>query len=152
MNAPAENYNILGTTQYAAPEYFLGSGGSTRSDLFSLGVITYQMLSGKLPYGTEVAKCKNKAAQNKLAYDFLRYARRDIPAWVDDAIKKAVHPDPYKRYEELSEFIFDLYHPNKAFLNKTRPPLLERNPMVFWKVLSLIQTVIILILLFKLVN
>lgn len=152
MKAPAENYDILGTAQYSAPEYFLGGSGSTRSDLFSLGVITYQMLSGKLPYGPEVAKCKNKAAQNRLVYDFLRYGRRDIPAWVDDAIKKAVHLDPYKRYEEISEFIYDLYHPNKAFLNKTRTPLLERNPMGFWKGLSLIQTVIVLFLLYKLMN
>ena len=42
---------ILGTVQYTAPEYFLGENGSPRSDMFSLGVITYQMLTGKLPYG-----------------------------------------------------------------------------------------------------
>ncbi len=40
--------DILGTAQYAAPEYFLGEGGSPRSDLFSLGVIAYQMLTGQL--------------------------------------------------------------------------------------------------------
>ena len=52
---------IMGTAQYTAPEYFLGEIGTPRSDLFSLGVITYQMLSGKLPYGAEVAKSKTKA-------------------------------------------------------------------------------------------
>jgi hypothetical protein len=58
-----------------------------------------------------------------------------------------VHPNPYKRYEDLSEFIFDLRHPNQAFLNKTRPPLLERNPVAFWKGVSFILTIIIAALL-----
>ncbi len=129
--------NILGTAQYTAPEYFLGENGTSRSDLFSLGVIAYQMLTGKLPFGAEVAKCKTKAAQKKLAYDSIHYLRREIPVWVDEAINKAVHTNPYKRYEDLSEFIFDLRHPNKAFLSKSRLPLLERDPMLFWKLLSL---------------
>ena len=58
-----------------------------------------------------------------------------------------MHPDPYKRYGELSEFVFDLRHPNKEFLNRTRPPLLERNPLVFWKGVSFILAVIVLALL-----
>ena len=48
--------DILGTVQYTAPEYFLGEGGSARSDIFSLGVIAYQMLTGRLPYGAQVRK------------------------------------------------------------------------------------------------
>lgn len=146
---PLRHNNMLGTAQYTAPEYFLGEQGSERSDMFSLGVIAYQMLTSKLPYGAEVAKCKTNAAQNKLMYDSMRYENREIPAWVDDAIRKAVHPNPYKRYEALSEFIFDLRHPNQAFLNKTRPPLLERNPVAFWKGVSFILTIIIVVLLNK---
>ncbi|MDO9270873.1 MAG: bifunctional protein-serine/threonine kinase/phosphatase [Methylobacter sp.] len=149
MSTPLRRDNILGTAQYTAPEYFLGEQGSERSDMFSLSVIAYQMLTGKLPYGAEVAKCKTNAAQNKLMYDSIRYENREIPAWVDDAIRKAVHPNPYKRYEALSEFIFDLRHPNQAFLNKTRPPLLERNPVAFWKGVSFILTIIIVVLLNK---
>jgi len=144
-----ERNNILGTAQYTAPEYFLGESGTTRSDLFSLGVIAYQMLSGKLPYGAQVAKSKTKAAQRKLVYDSVLDDEREIPAWIDETLRKAVHPNPYKRYEELSEFLFDLRHPNKAFLNKTRTPLLERNPVLFWKGVSFILAVIIAILLFK---
>ncbi|MGZ8239298.1 MAG: protein kinase domain-containing protein [Methylobacter sp.] len=149
MTTPIRHDNILGTAQYTAPEYFLGEQGSERSDMFSLAVIAYQMLTGKLPYGAEVAKCKTKAAQNKLMYDSLRYENREIPAWVDDAIRKAVHPNPYKRYEDLTEFIYDLRHPNRAFLNKTRPPLLERNPVAFWKGVSFILALIVVILLNK---
>ena len=91
------------------------------------------MLTGRLPYGTQVPKCRTRAAQRRLGYASARNEKRLIPAWVDEAIRKAVHPDPCKRYGELSEFVHDLQHPNPAFLRKTRPPLMERNPVVFWK-------------------
>lgn len=145
-DSPIAQHPILGTAQYTAPEYFLGQGGSTQSDLFSLGVITYQMLSGRLPYGTKVAKARTKAAQRKLNYTSVMDENREIPLWIDEAIKKAVHPNPQNRYQELSEFIFDLRHPNQKFLNKTLPPLLERNPVLFWKSVSLILAAIILIM------
>jgi serine/threonine protein kinase len=139
--------NILGTAQYTAPEYFLGETGTTRSDLFSLGVIAYQMLSGRLPYGASVARTSSHADQRKLVYQSVLDAKSTIPAWVDDAIRKAVYPDPSKRYDELSEFIFDLRHPNEAFLRKGRQPLIERNPLVFWKSVSLGLALIIVYLL-----
>lgn len=146
MTPLSEQNNLLGTAQYTAPEYFLGNRGTARSDLFSLAVITYQMLSGKLPYGTQVAKCRTKYSQNKLRYISVLDDKREIPAWIDGALKKALHPNPYKRYDEITEFIYDLRHPNKEFLNKERPPLIERNPVVFWKTVSLILVIIILIL------
>ena len=138
---------ILGTAAYTAPEYFLGQTGSSKSDLFSLAVMTYQMLSGKLPYGTEVAKARTKTAQRNLTYRSVLDDDLEIPAWIDDALKKALHPDPYRRYDELSEFMFDLRHPNQTFINKTRPPLMERHPVLFWKTTSFILFVGILILL-----
>jgi serine/threonine protein phosphatase PrpC len=149
ITSPLERHNLLGTAQYTAPEYFVGDEGSTRSDIFSLGVIAYQMLTNKLPYGAEVAKAKTKADQKKLDYHSARDSQREIPVWVDEALRKAVHPDPAKRYEELSEFLFDLRQPNQAFLNKTRPPLLERNPVVFWKCVSFILAVTVAIVLLK---
>ncbi|MES2283165.1 MAG: bifunctional protein-serine/threonine kinase/phosphatase [Pseudomonadota bacterium] len=142
-----EQSQILGTVQYSAPEYFLGEGGTTRSDLFSLGVITYQMLTGRLPYGAEVAKRRSRAAQNHLRYDSVLHEDRDIPAWIDGVLRKAVHPNPAKRYGELSEFLFDLRHPNAAFLSKARQPLLDRNPVAFWRGLSLLLAVAVLALL-----
>ena len=147
IETPVQHFNILGTPQYTAPEYFLGENGTTLSDLFSLGVITCQMLSGRLPYGAQVAKTRTKAAQKKLVYKSVLDENSEIPAWMDEAIRKAVHPDPEKRYEAISEFLFDLRHPNSAFLNKTRPPLMERNPVAFWKGISFILAGIIIFLL-----
>lgn len=141
--------HLLGTAQYTAPGYFLGESGSSRSDMFSLAVITYQMLAGRLPYGAQIAGARTKAAQRKLKYQSVLDDDREIPAWIDDTLQKALHPDPYKRYAEISEFLYDLRHPNKAFMNKTRPPLMERNPVLFWKSISLVLTAIIAILLFK---
>ncbi|MEP6791771.1 MAG: bifunctional protein-serine/threonine kinase/phosphatase, partial [Ramlibacter sp.] len=130
--------DILGTAQYTAPEYFLGEGGSPRSDIFSLGVITYQMLTGRLPYGARVASSRTRAAQNSLVYDSVLEDEREIPAWIDEVLRKAVHPDPRKRYEEVSEFAYDLRHPSTAFLARVRPALIERNPLLFWKGLCLV--------------
>jgi serine/threonine protein kinase len=142
-----EQEHILGTAPYTAPEYFLGDIGSSRSDLFSLAVIIYQMISGDLPYGTQVAKSTTKSAQRKLKYRHLHSDTHEVPMWIDETLKKALHPNPYKRYGELSEFLYDLRHPNKVFLNKSRPPLLERNPVLLWKMISLVLSVIIVLLL-----
>ncbi|WP_420476918.1 protein kinase domain-containing protein [Noviherbaspirillum sp. ST9] len=152
IRTAVERQHMLGTPQFTAPEYFLGDAGSVRSDLYSLGVIAYRMLTGKLPYGIEIARATSRAAQRKLHYDPVRTTARQIPQWVDDAIAKAVHPDPAKRYEDLSEFIYDLHHPNKAFLNRTRLPLIERDPVHFWKVVSLVLLVLVVVLLGMLTN
>jgi len=141
---------ILGTEQYSAPEYFLGANGSARSDVFSLGVIAYQMLAGRLPYGTLVPRSRTRAAQRRLRYAPVRSEERPIPAWVDGAIAKAVDPDPARRYEEPSEFVYDLHYPNPAFLKKTRPPLIERDPLAFWKTITLLLAVALIALLGKL--
>ena len=142
-----EQQHILGTAQYTAPEYFLGEPGTSRSDLFSLGVIAYQMLSGRQPYGAAVARATTRAAQRKLVYRSVLDDKRTIPAWIDGAIRKAVNPDPLKRYDEISEFIYDLRHPNQTFVRQERPPLLERNPVMFWQGVSLGLAVIIAYLL-----
>jgi serine/threonine protein phosphatase PrpC len=145
--APAAGDNqILGTVQYTAPEYFAGEGGSPRSDMFSLGVITYQMLTGELPYGAEVAKARTKSQLRKLRYKPASGEQRAIPAWIDGALRKAVHPDPNKRYDSLSEYTFDLRHPNANYLGAS-PPLIERNPTLFWKCLSAILACAVIALL-----
>jgi hypothetical protein len=107
------------------------------------------MLSGRLPYGAEVAKARTKSAQEKLIYRSVLGHDREIPAWFDEVLRRATHPDPAKRYEELSEFVYDLRHPNRAYLSRVQPPLIERHPVAFWKTLSLILLLIIVVLLFR---
>jgi serine/threonine protein phosphatase PrpC/predicted Ser/Thr protein kinase len=150
MNAANGAAPILGTEQYAAPEYFLGENGTSRSDIFSLGVIAYQLLTGRLPYGARVPRSRTPAAQRRLRYTSAQTDERPIPVWVDEAIRKAVHPDPGARYAELSEFVYDLHHPNPAFLRKPRPPLMERNPLVFWKTVSFLLAVALIVTLHRL--
>ena len=141
---------VPGAIQYAAPEYFLGDGGSVQSDLFALGVICYQLLSGKLPYGASVARIHNRMEQRRLKYRPLAfYDDLNIPIWVDETIRKAVHPEAGKRYQELSEFSYDLRHPNKHYLRKQRAPLLERDPVLFWQILSVLLCLVIVFLLIK---
>ena len=147
IDSPIERSEMLGTLQYTAPEYFLGESGTARSDLFSLGVIAYQMLSGRLPFGAEVPKARTRAAQRQLKYQSVLDDEREIPAWLDEVLRKATHPDPNRRYEELSEFVYDLRHPTEGYLNRKRAPLLERNPVAFWRGVSLILAVVVVILL-----
>jgi serine/threonine protein phosphatase PrpC len=144
---PLERREMLGTLQYMAPEYFIGESGTTRSDLYSLGVIAYQLLSGRLPFGAEVPKARTRAAQRQLVYQSVLDDEREIPAWIDAVLRKATHPDPNRRYEELSEFLHDLRHPTQEWLARTRAPLLERNPVAFWKGLSLLLAAIVIFLL-----
>ncbi|KLK90822.1 protein kinase [Microvirga vignae] len=142
--------DILGTAQYAAPEYFVGERGTWRSDLFSFGVIVYQMLTGRLPYGAEVPKTRSLMQQSRLRYIPASEINPQVPDWIDQALRKAVHPNPMKRYEALSEFTFDLRHPNPTLLKTVRPPLAQRNPVVFWKCVSGILALAVILLLWRL--
>jgi serine/threonine protein phosphatase PrpC len=143
----AERTPVPGTFQYTAPEYFLGDGGTPRSDLYSLGVVTYQMLTGRLPYGARMAQARTRTQQRTVPYVSALDADRELPGWIDGALRRAVHPDPAKRYEELSEFLFDLRHPNEAFQRAATAPLIERNPLLFWKALSFLLACAVLVLL-----
>ena len=146
-NAAGDQNAILGTEQYTAPEYFLGERGSDLSDQFSLGVIAYQMLTGRLPYGAQIARARTRTQLRKIRYAPASRDHRAIPAWIDGALRRAVHPAPSKRYESLSEFVFDLRHPNPAYLGSRPAPLIERNPLLFWKGATALLAIAVLILL-----
>ncbi len=144
--APSEPA-AAGTAQYAAPECLLGESGSPRSDLFSLGVIAYQMLTGRLPYGAGMARARSRADQNKLAYRSALEHNRELPVWIDGVLRKALHVDPLRRYADPAEFVHDLRHPDQEFLQRSRPPLIERNPLAFWQGVSLVLLVVVIALL-----
>lgn len=148
-SAAAGANEILGTAQYTAPEYFLGESGTPRSDIYSLGVIAYQMLTGRLPYGAEMARAKTRAQQRKVAYVTALDEQRELPVWLDAALRKSVHPDPGKRYDELSEFVYDLRTPNRDLVAaQERTPLIQKNPLLFWKLCSFGLAVLALYLLY----
>jgi serine/threonine protein phosphatase PrpC len=139
--------DILGTLQYTAPEYFLGEAATSRSDLFSLGVITYQMLTGKLPYGAQAAQARTRAQFGKLRYRSAALGDRAVPVWVDGTLERAVHPNPAKRYDSLSEFLFDLRQPNANYVTSSAAPLIERNPLLFWKSTTIVLALAVIVLL-----
>lgn len=139
--AAGQNEDMLGTVQYSAPEYLLGDDITARADTFSLGVITYQMLTGRLPYGALAARLRTRRDLQSLNYAPVRDHDPQIPVWIEGALRKAVHPNPMQRYDEVAEFAYDLRHPNREFLSRRSPPLIERNPVVFWKSVSLVLAV-----------
>lgn len=136
---------VRGTMRYSAPEYFLGEVGSSRSDIYALAVITYQMLSGRFPYSADIAQVRSLSAQRRLRYKSLINDDIEFPMWIDDTLCKALNVEPLKRYGELSEFIHDLHHPNKAFISRTSRPLIERDPVMFWQAVSMVLLLIIVI-------
>ncbi|WP_323813806.1 protein kinase domain-containing protein [Cellvibrio sp. NN19] len=152
IDSPLQRSHLAGTALYSAPEYFLGEAGLPQSDQFSLAVITYHLLSGRYPYGTQVAQAKTRAAQKRLNYQSVLDDEREIPAWIDHVLRKALHPNPYKRYTELSEFVYDLRQPNQVFIAQHKPPLIERNPVGFWQGVSLILLLIVIALTVELLN
>ena len=135
ISTPVERLELLGTKNYTAPEYLLGMQGSNRSDIFSLGVLVYQMLTGELPYGDQLTRKLNWRTLNKIKYISAINYNPMIPLWLDGALEKAVKTDYRQRYDTFSEFFYDLTHPNPAFM-KNSAPLLERNPTRFWQITS----------------
>lgn len=140
MARPIEEDPLLGTLNYAAPEYHLGHKGSNRSDIFSLAVITYEMLTGHLPYG-EISSAQS---YRKQAYTPARHYNEAIPAWMDAALRKALSVSPERRQGLLSEFVHDIEKPNPALIEEADAPLIEKNPLLFWKLLAAVEGLAIL--------
>lgn len=110
IEAPIERGKLWGTYDYAAPEYFLEQAATNRADIFSLGVIAYEMLTGgQLPYGKPLAKNVLK----HVAYIPARQHNPSLPDWIEGALEKATHLNPERRYQLLSEFIHDLKNPTR---------------------------------------
>lgn len=140
----AEDAAYAGTMQYSAPELYLGEHAGEASDLFSLGVIAYQLLTGRLPYGPRLANATSRAAQRSLRYAPIAEVNPAVPDWVDAAIAKAVALDPARRYGVLSEFVYDLSHPNRSLTAILPRPLAERNPLRLWQGLSALLFVLLI--------
>ena len=78
----------------------------------------------------------------------LRHFRPELPPWLDAVLGKALHPVPTKRQQVISEFVHDLSAPGASFLRSRRTPLAERDPVLFWKCLSIVLALLVVALVF----
>lgn len=133
----------LGAANYIAPEYLAGEDATTVSDLFSVAVIGYEMLTGALPYKEINSQSISQARHQKWHYRSARTVRADIPLWLDLTFKKACHPSTLQRYQVMSEFIADLSIPNAQLIKEMKKsPLTTTNPLMLWKSATLVCFVI----------
>ena len=145
IQSPLSENCPVGSVDYIAPEYLMGEKGTHRSDIFSLGVILYEMLTGSLPFKTPAMPHRVPNQYDHWQYQSAKEKRRELPAWVDLALKKAVTPTPTRRYDAMSELMHDLTVPNQAMVDKLETaPLLERNPVRFWQLVSLVLLGVVL--------
>jgi serine/threonine-protein kinase len=94
---------VLGTPSYMSPEQLAGKKIDGRSDLFSLGVTLFQMLSGKLPFeGESMTQLMFAIANNP--HPPIRQYNAALPAWVDAIIDRALAKDFEKRFQTGAEF------------------------------------------------
>lgn len=136
----------LGALNYIAPEYINAGVADTVSDLFSVAVIGYEMLTGELPYQASSNQSLQSARHTNWHYRPISEFRDDIPAWVDLALKKGTHHIPARRYDVLSEFVLDLYTPNQTLQKELKDsPLIKRNPLIFWKLSTAVLALIVML-------
>ena len=127
ISTPLERQNMPGTRNYTAPEYLQGYAGSNVSDIYSLGVVTYEMLTGELPYGKKELILRRL---RRVRYQSASRFNADLPVWIDKTLEKATIIERKRHYSLLSEFIHDLAHPNPAIASRHAEPLMERNPLL----------------------
>ncbi len=138
----------LGTLNYSAPELFYGKENSHKSELFSLAVLTYQLLTNRFPY-----KELNQISEVPKQYHLWRYNpvttyRKDLPRYIDVVLAKALSANPNQRFEHYSEFISAIERTDHSISSQDSLPFIEREPVKFWQGVSTILFVLLLIVTF----
>ena len=97
----------IGSVHYVSPEQARGEQTDARSDLYSVGVVLYEMLTGSLPFDSE---CDESVAEMQVRDDApsLRSINPSVPLGLEQITLKAMQKDPDDRYQSAAEFLLDL--------------------------------------------
>ena len=98
---------VLGTPKYMSPEQIVGTPVDHRSDIFSLGIVLYEMLTGvRLFSGDDVAQIAHNVTQ--VDPEPPTHLNADLPAMLDFVVARALKKDPAVRYQDARELAADL--------------------------------------------
>jgi eukaryotic-like serine/threonine-protein kinase len=144
----------MGTPDYISPEQVKGKRGDARSDVYSLGIMFYEMLTGKVPFvGPNPFVIMNERLLNNPIPP--REVNPEVSPELQEIIYRALERDPSKRYPNMREFALDLEHPEKVGVadreelknwKQRRSPVSRR--ILFYVALALIPVVIFGLMLF----
>jgi len=104
-----------GTPSYLAPEQLRGQGADKRSDLFSLGLVLYEMTTGQRAFGGKTVQEIHDAVLNSPA-KLLRQVRADAPVEFELLLQRAMEKDPGQRYQSAREMRTALEHARKVLV------------------------------------
>ncbi|MBZ5607497.1 MAG: tetratricopeptide repeat protein [Acidobacteriia bacterium] len=108
---------VLGTPRYMSPEQVEAKEVDNRSDLYSLGLIFYEMFTATLPFRAESTLQLMYKHVNEAPAD-PRVARPDLPAYISNIILKCLEKDPAKRYQSARDILTDLEAQNAPAVTK----------------------------------
>ena len=132
----------IGTPQYMSLEQFQGQGVDGRTDIYSLGVVLYEMVTGRRPYDADTPA----AVMLKQASEPLPQARKfapDLPDAVDKILLKALAKKPEDRYQNMDEFAVALEGLKKGSLAaQDAPPGRRRSAGWIWGLAGLLVLII----------
>ncbi len=133
---PLEHEGVLGTATYSDPKYLLGKNTGVQGDLYALATITYEIFTGKLPYGDKIEECQTAFEYDRLRYLSATEANPIIPIWFDRTLARGVSFDLEQRYDNIPEFINDLKNPNPVYLLNDPKVTKNKSQVLFWQLLS----------------
>ena len=115
---------VLGTMEYMSPEQAMGSELDPRSDLFTVGLILFELLTGKMPFKAEtaIASLLKRVQERAVSVSSMDNA---IPMPIADIVAKCLERDPNARYQTAEEMIDDLerWHGGGAAATLHFPPV-----------------------------